>query len=80
MAKLRPGLSLYRTPIALTPYDWRARRMDVTASAGEQGLELNDPAIQQMRRADGALLAEQLLALLGLTAQEFTSNSGARWG
>jgi hypothetical protein len=41
------------------------RRMDVTAVAGEQQLELNDPAIQKMRNADGALLARQALELLG---------------
>ncbi len=41
------------------------RRLDVTAVAGEQQLELNDPAIQKMRSADGALLAKQTLELLG---------------
>jgi hypothetical protein len=41
------------------------RRMDVTAVAGEQGLELKDPAIQKMRSADGARLAQEVLALLG---------------
>jgi hypothetical protein len=56
------------------------RRLDLTAVAGEQGLELNDPAIQQLRRADGALLAEQLLALLGpdgaRVCQQFRSEMG----
>lgn len=41
------------------------RRLDVTAVAGDQQLELSDPAIQKMRNADGALLAQQMLELLG---------------
>jgi hypothetical protein len=41
------------------------RRMDVTAVAGEQGLEFKDPAIQKMRRADDERLAGELQALLG---------------
>ncbi len=41
------------------------RRLDVTAVAGEQNLELNDPAIQKMRSADGGLFAQQVLQLLG---------------
>ena len=56
------------------------RRMDVTAVAGEQGLQPNDPAIQQMRRADNALLAEQVLTLLGPDGarvyQQFRSEMG----
>lgn len=56
------------------------RRMDVMAVAGEQGLELSDPAIKQMRRADGALLAQQVLALLGPDGtklyQQFRSEMG----
>jgi hypothetical protein len=56
------------------------RRMDVTAVAGELGLELKDPAIQKMRRADGARLAQELQALLGpggaKVYQQFRSEMG----
>lgn len=41
------------------------RRLDVTSVAGEQQLELTDPAIQKMRNADGALLAKETMELLG---------------
>jgi hypothetical protein len=54
------------------------RRMDVTAVAGEQQLKLSDPAIQKMRRADGARLSQEVLALLGpddgKIYREFRSN------
>ena len=41
------------------------RRLDVTAVAGEQQLELNDPAIPKLRNADGASFAQEVLELLG---------------
>ncbi len=40
------------------------KRLDVTAVAGEQKLSLGDPAIQQLRSADGGVLVREMKALL----------------